>query len=174
MNIISLPRGQGKTTLLIKMSAETGIPIVTIGNKKYILDKAKEMNLKIPEPIIYNKDNIKDYKEIYVDEIDSFLYSILGCNVNTATITETKECVENPNNTLVTLFANSLNDLVIKYKQAIIKGDMGGGLNILKNIEMIVKIIKDIQENKELSTILDDLSSVWETVENKDEIFKVL
>ena len=38
---------------------------------------------------------------------------------------------------------------------------------------MVVKIIKDIQENKELGTILDDLSSVWETVQS-DKIAKAM
>lgn len=38
---------------------------------------------------------------------------------------------------------------------------------------MVIKIIKDIQENKELSTILEDLSSVWETIDN-DEIAKAM
>ena len=39
---------------------------------------------------------------------------------------------------------------------------------------MLIRIIRDIQENKELGTILGDISSVWESLDNSDEIFKVV
>lgn len=53
MKIYTMARYTGKTTKLIKMSAEKNYPIITRHqpSKKYILDKAKRMNLVIPEPI---------------------------------------------------------------------------------------------------------------------------
>ena len=76
--------------------------------------------------------------------------------------------------TLIDLFSNNLKELSIKYTKAITKNDIGGGLNILKNIEMTIKIIKDIQENESLSVILGDISTVWESLDNTDEIVKTV
>ena len=76
--------------------------------------------------------------------------------------------------TLIDLFSNNLKELSIKYTKAIAKNDIGGGLNILKNIEMVIKIIRDIQENENLSAILDDISTVWESLDNTDEIVKTV
>ena len=76
--------------------------------------------------------------------------------------------------TLIDLFSNNLKELSIKYTKAIAKNDIGGGLNILKNIEMVIKIIRDIQENENLSVILDDISTVWESIDNTDEIVKTV
>ena len=76
--------------------------------------------------------------------------------------------------TLIDLFSNNLKELSIKYTKAIAKNDIGGGLNILKNIEMVIKIIRDIQENENLSAILDDISTVWESIDNTDEIVKTV
>ena len=73
-------------------------------------------------------------------------------------------------NTLVDLFSNNLKELTIKYTKTIAKNDIGGGLNILKNIEMVVRIIRDIQENENLNTILGDISTIWESLDNTDEI----
>ena len=49
MNIISLPRGNGKTTQLIKISAETGMPILTISKQRavFIFDRAKELKKQL-------------------------------------------------------------------------------------------------------------------------------
>ena len=76
--------------------------------------------------------------------------------------------------TLIDLFSNNLKELSIKYTKVIAKNDIGGGLNILKNIEMVIKIIRDIQENENLSAILDDISTVWESIDNTDEIVKTV
>ena len=72
--------------------------------------------------------------------------------------------------TLIDLFSNNLKELTIKYTKTIAKNDIGGGLNILKNIEMVVRIIRDIQENENLNTILGDISTIWESLDNTDEI----
>ena len=76
--------------------------------------------------------------------------------------------------TLIDLFSNNLKELAIKYSKVIAKNDIGGGLNILKSIEMIIKIIRDIQENENLNTILGDISTVWESLDNSDEISESL
>ena len=76
--------------------------------------------------------------------------------------------------TLIDLFSNNLKELAIKYTKVIAKNDIGGGLNILKNIEMVIKIIRDIQENESLSVILDDISTVWESIDNTDEVVKTV
>jgi len=77
-------------------------------------------------------------------------------------------------NNLINLFSNNLKELAIKYTKTIAKNDIGGGLNILKNIEMVIKIIRDIQENENLSVILGDISSVWESLDSTDEISKAI
>ncbi len=158
MNIISLPRGNGKTTQLIKISAETGMPILTISKQSavFIFDRAKELNLNIPFVlIIENKKiikfnnsctelfctNIKDIKEILIDELDIILKELLGCDVNTATITEIKE----DSDMLIKTLSESINTLMGKYNQAIDKNDINGGLNILKNVDMIIRDIDTIQ-----------------------------
>ena len=76
--------------------------------------------------------------------------------------------------TLIDLFSNNLKELSIKYTKVIAKNDIGGGLNILKNIEIVIKIIRDIQENENLNTILGDISTVWESLDNSDEIVKTV
>ena len=77
-------------------------------------------------------------------------------------------------NNLINLFSNNLKELAIKYTKTIAKNDIGGGLNILKNIEMVVRIIRDIQENENLNTILGDISSVWESLDSTDEITRAV
>ena len=162
MNIISLPRGQGKTTQLIKMSAETGIPILTISKQSAILifDRAKELNLNIPFVLIIDNKtiikfnnsctglpftNIKDIKEILIDELDIVLKELLGCNVNTATITENKDSEIKETDLLIKKLSESINTLMGKYNQAIDKNDINGGLNILKNVDMLIRDIDTIQ-----------------------------
>lgn len=53
MNVYIAERQIGKTTMLVKMSAETGATIVvpTYPMIKYVEDIAKDLGLKIPKPI---------------------------------------------------------------------------------------------------------------------------
>lgn len=55
MNVYIAPRQIGKTTMLVKMSAETGAIIVvpTYPMIKYVEDIAKDLGLEIPKPIDY-------------------------------------------------------------------------------------------------------------------------
>lgn len=57
MKIINLPRGRGKTTRLLYASEFNNIPIIcgTKVHKEYLLYKAKELDLKIPEPIVISE-----------------------------------------------------------------------------------------------------------------------
>ena len=57
MNLIIGPRCSGKTTSLIQVSADTGVPIIapTMMMANYIKQKAKEYGLDIPEPTSINK-----------------------------------------------------------------------------------------------------------------------
>ena len=57
MNILVGKRQEGKTTHLIKMSADGYGTIVTFSERgaDYIKTRAKEMNLEIPEPINWNR-----------------------------------------------------------------------------------------------------------------------
>ena len=96
MKIINLERGKGKTTLLIKLSATHNIPIICSSNasESYILNKAKEMGLTIPEPINVRKCdmpyvlrglNINSNCGVLVDDLECVLQYFLGEQVMFAT-----------------------------------------------------------------------------------------
>ena len=76
MKIIYKPRGTGKTTELVKMSAKTGFPIVCM-DTRHITFVAQELGLEIPVPIA-----IRDYKpsceKILVDDAEYVLQYLLG------------------------------------------------------------------------------------------------
>ena len=90
MKIINLGRGQGKTMRLLYASEWQHIPILCANSmqKRWLVDKSKELGLQIPEPIMvsdvvsneFTKSAIRD-KDILVDEapmILQFLLSALG------------------------------------------------------------------------------------------------
>ena len=56
MKIISKFRGQGKTTELIRLSAEKNIPILVLHqtNVYYIKEMARQLSLCIPEPVPFS------------------------------------------------------------------------------------------------------------------------
>lgn len=92
MKILRMDRGNGKTLHLIKLSTILDSPIIcaTEQSKKYILDKAREMALEIPEPIVVNRINfdlvIRGRKEnLLIDDLDEVLKSLFGNNVIVAT-----------------------------------------------------------------------------------------
>lgn len=88
MKIINLPRGHGKTTRLLYASEFNNIPILCANHisKKHLLDSAKKLNLKIPEPITISaavsgdifKTSMRD-QDILVDEAPMVLQSLLSC-----------------------------------------------------------------------------------------------
>lgn len=77
MKIFNFARGVGKTTFLIIYSAVTKKRIITSSQvaKKYIIEKAKKLNLQIPEPItMYDifECKIKGYAEKEEYLIDNY------------------------------------------------------------------------------------------------------
>ena len=96
MKIINLERGKGKTTMLIQLSATYNTPIIcsSHASKLYILNKAKEMELTIPEPIDVRKCdipyvlrglNINSNCGVLVDDLECILQYFLGEQVMFAT-----------------------------------------------------------------------------------------
>lgn len=95
MEIISLPRGRGKSFILVCESAKTNTPIITAtkNSAESLKFAAKQMGVEIPAPIVastlkYNSLIDKDY---YIDDID-VVWSIIfgGCPV-IGTLTPTNE-----------------------------------------------------------------------------------
>jgi hypothetical protein len=80
MKIIAKGRGKGKTTELIKMSAEKQIPIVcaTSAQCKNIVDRANGMKLKIPNPIKCTDLKGRNGK-VLIDDCD-FVMKNIFCN----------------------------------------------------------------------------------------------
>lgn len=85
MKIIAKGRGKGKTTELIKMSAEKQIPIVCgAGSVDCIIDMAKQMKLEIPKPIIFNRKDIKAMwfggvqGKVLIDNADDILATLFA------------------------------------------------------------------------------------------------
>lgn len=95
MKILKMDRGAGKTFYLIRLSAVLDSPILcaTEQSKKYILDKAKEMWLEIPEPIVVNKGNFEIVMrernaDLLIDDLELVLKGLFGNNVIVATTSE--------------------------------------------------------------------------------------
>ncbi len=79
MDIIIKERGHGKTTDLVNMSAQTGIPIVAFC-PSYIISLAKKLNLQIPCPISVASFMELDEKpkSIYIDNMTPVIRMLLG------------------------------------------------------------------------------------------------
>lgn len=95
MEVISLPRGRGKSFILVSESAKTNTPIITAtkNSAESLKFTAKQMGVEIPTPLVastlkYNSLIDKDY---YIDDID-VVWSIIfgGCPV-IGTLTPTNE-----------------------------------------------------------------------------------
>lgn len=78
-------RGEGKTAALIRKSHMTNIPILT-HYPPYVKDLASRLEITIPEPIRFSDYYQYKDKEVYVDDLDDFLYYI-GVRANTCTLT---------------------------------------------------------------------------------------
>lgn len=91
MEIYTSGRGQGKTLKAIQLSAEKQMPIVcsSYHQMEYIKYRAKEMNFKMPKPIMF--DNVRgkvigNRRGLIVDDLDILLRRILDDNVYYATM----------------------------------------------------------------------------------------
>lgn len=88
MKIINLGRGQGKTTRLLYASEFNDIPILcaTCQQKMFIENRARQLGLKIPEPICVTDlisymakgDEKLSRKDILVDEVPMVLQNLLS------------------------------------------------------------------------------------------------
>lgn len=97
MITIIKPRAGGKTTELIKLSAKTQVPILTMNYPHYLIEKARHMGVSIPAPIIIGEilENIEDKvplpltDKVLVDDAEYVLQSMLLhlCNLSVAAIT---------------------------------------------------------------------------------------
>jgi len=162
MEIITLKRGMGKTTRLIKESAKTGIPILVASSMQAcdLVEKAEEINLNMPNPLFIGNSKIYQYskrnsntmsvcingmniEKVYVDELDMVLEKLIGCRVEKATRSEIQE---KPTN--IDKLKNNIDNLVNKYSMLINKGEYNSAINVIKNIDMINKIIVDMDKNK--------------------------
>ena len=91
-NIIIGGRGAGKTTELIRMSAENNIYIVCLDRQRalHIASAAREMGLTIPFPITVAELPIKRnhswINEVYVDDADQLLERMIGVHISNITI----------------------------------------------------------------------------------------
>ena len=99
MILLIKDRAKGKTTQMIYTSEATGYPIVveTEMQKNFIMDKAKEMDIVIPEPITIGEINnirgrIRPDDKIIIDEgyniIEKALKAYIGCDVMAVTLTD--------------------------------------------------------------------------------------
>jgi hypothetical protein len=99
MKIIMGGRASGKTTEVIKESAEKGFYIVcpTIRHAQSIFCKAKEMGLNIPYPLtieefIDRKYYGKNIKGFIFDDLDTSLQIITHAHIETIILNQSGEC----------------------------------------------------------------------------------
>lgn len=86
MDIIIKGRGHGKTSDLVRMSAQTHIPI-TAQHPDYVISLAASLGVEIPPPLSYAQYiNEHKGKQVYIDELDAFL-RYCGANAICATLT---------------------------------------------------------------------------------------
>lgn len=75
MMVIVGGRGNGKTAQLIKLSAETGIPIFAPTNRmaRSIREQAKNMGIDIPPTESYCERSLAGHRRILIDEAQEIL-----------------------------------------------------------------------------------------------------
>ena len=83
MKIISMPRGSGKTTELIKLSAKSKDIIACFSMQECdrVFKFSKTLNYKIPKPITYDellKPGINNKVGYMIDEYDKFCDKFIG------------------------------------------------------------------------------------------------
>lgn len=93
MKKIILDRGKGKTTELIKMSAETGDYIVvgSLDECSFVSDMARKLGYNIPFPISYQEFVNKQYhakgiKGFLIDNVERLVQYMSNVPVNAITL----------------------------------------------------------------------------------------
>lgn len=84
-------RGNGKTASLLKLSHDSGIPIVVSNYQRLqqLEHQAQQMGLKIPRPEIVFHNVPKrgtSRRAVLADEAQDILQSVIGCDVEIVTI----------------------------------------------------------------------------------------
>lgn len=115
MKRIIKERGQGKTSELIRISADKQIPILTTTNTCYIIKRAEEMGVKnLPNPLMLRDLNLIPYKNsnapILVDEVDIVLQTLLRRPIYASTITCPKRVTKSE---IADMFGVALEELEI-------------------------------------------------------------
>ena len=83
MDLIIKHRAHGKTSDLVKMSAYTGIPIIS-ANAWHVKERARELGYEIPEPIDYldaMNGAAEGVAEVYVNDANIILGKLLGTKI---------------------------------------------------------------------------------------------
>lgn len=99
MRLLIKDRAKGKTTQMIYTSESTGYPIVveTEAQKSLLMDKAKNMDVIIPEPVTINDIERRKLRgcrieKVLIDEgyniIANALKEYIGCEVAAVTLTD--------------------------------------------------------------------------------------
>jgi hypothetical protein len=90
MKIYCGGRGSGKTIKAIQLSVEKQMPIVCFGYNhiEYIKHIAKDMNLKIPEPVMFDdvRRRVIGRRGLIVDDLDLILSRIFDDEVHYVTM----------------------------------------------------------------------------------------
>lgn len=85
MDMILKDRGHGKTCDLIKLSSQTGYPIVcaTKSVAQSIKEKAHDIGINIPPAISARELKAMEEKptKVYIDDLRSTLEMALGCEI---------------------------------------------------------------------------------------------
>ena len=84
MHFIHGGRASGKTTMLIKVSANTGIPILTTNSfyVRWYEEYAKRLGLKIPKPLFWSNRHlgVPSNSKVLIDNGEAVLNTILRIN----------------------------------------------------------------------------------------------
>lgn len=188
MKIISKPRQSGKSSELIKLSAETGSRIVCANHNlaKSIMLLADQLNLKIKRPISYNDNlSVLAEREILIDDYDLIITNILRSIPlhKTKAISTNSEFNQSVVQISDKLIDTGLCDFVFKYVELINLANKKDAIIIVYDYitSYIIKLISYrinadiiVADIKNLRTLYDGRNAIIENVFYYDEINKVI
>ena len=156
MNFIHGGRASGKTVLLLKQSANTGVPILTTDyiKKRLLMDYAKHMELEIPEPLIWTNHHlpVQIGSKVLIDNGEEVLNTILY--TNSGVVCETM-VLSDPVKHLTGSFIEGLKDVLKDYPPETLKGR----LDCVDALRYGLWAMKSLPTAEELIDALDSL--VW-------------
>ena len=154
-----MPRASGKTTMLIKESAETGKPIIVANNMRVndLAQQAEEMGLRIPEPVSVSRWITNDYcggesrilkkaREsggFLIDDLDCVLGIIFKERISKATYTpdkwDIKGGTDNMNDKIFDNYWDMMNTLGINISSTTMSvSNETIDVGVIRNINVIV------------------------------------